>query len=206
MAPVALFIIMATSCAGLSLVSPSYAMTVAQLELTGGGVNFDSRHHRMLDRLVGQDGLLTMGAYQPMGDIVPSVSTGRRTFSLFTSGFAGAPAPTTTIAGSSITADLSSLFFGISRGGAHRVWNIGGPATGLYNPDTREFCLSWDRLFDGRKHDRPATFFLTGVVQLDAQPVPIPATLALYATGVFALGAWSRWGRSMRVNGGCSPS
>ncbi len=191
----ALFTMIGLCCVGFPFLSSADAMTVSQLEWTGGAVNFDGRYHQMLDRLVGQDGTLTMGQYQAMGDIVPSITKGHRTFSLFTAGFNGAPVPSATISGSSITVDLSSLFFGVSRGNSYRIWNIGGLATGLFNPDTREFCLSWDHLFDGRKHERLATFFLSRVAKVDTLPTAIPASLVLYATGLFGLGSWIWWRR-----------
>ena len=48
----------------------------------------------------------------------------------------GASAPSATINGSSLSVDLSSLFFGWSRGSEVRAWNIGGLAQGLFNPET----------------------------------------------------------------------
>lgn len=32
--------------------------------------------------------------------------------------------------------------------------NVGGLATGLFNPETKEFSLSWDRVFDGGTYER----------------------------------------------------
>lgn len=180
-------------CAGSPLVSLAEAMTVTQLELTGGAVNWGGRHERMLDRLLSQDGALVIGQYQAMGEIVPSIAKGHRTFSIVTSGLSGAAAPALTIAGSSITVDLSSLYFGRSRGGEHRLSPIGGLATGLYNPETREFSLSWQHLLSRHWHERRATFFLKGVVVDGPQAVAIPAGLVLYATGLPGLGSWTWW-------------
>jgi len=127
----------------LAVVSWAEAMPVVQLDLTGGSVNNGGRYDRILDRLLDQEGVLKMGEYQPIGDIVPSITKGHTTFSLFTSGFNGAPAPSATIDGSSIAADLSSLFFAVSRGDSTRLWNIGSLATGTFDPATSQFSLSW---------------------------------------------------------------
>lgn len=176
-------------------VSPAAAMTVTQLELTGGAVNGGGRYERQLDRLLARDGTLAVGRYQAMNEIVPSVTHGHRTFSLLTSGLNGDAAPSVTITGSSITADLSSLFFGSSHGDEHHLVNIGGLATGLFNPETREFSLSWQHLFAHRRYERQATFFLKGIVDGGPQTVAIPATLVLYATGLLGLGSWTWWHR-----------
>lgn len=176
----------------LFLESPVYAMTVTQLEITRGAVNYDGKHHDMMDRLLDQDGLLKMGQYQIIGEIVPSIDKACETYSLFTSGFSGASAPTAAISGSSIAVDLSSLFFGIERGNMYRSWNIGGAATGLFNSDTKEFFLSWERVFDGPKPEGQASFFLSGLVHVDAQPVPIPAAAWLFGSGLVGVVALVR--------------
>lgn len=182
-------------------VQPARAMMVTQLELTGGAVNVEGRQGRLLDRLIGQDGTLVMGEYQPMGDIVPSIARGHRMFSLFTSGLNGEAAPSATISGSSITVDLSSLFVGSSRGNGYHISNIGGLATGLFNPETREFSLSWQHVFNRRWHERSATFFLKGIADVGPQPVAIPTSLVLYATGFFGLGSWTWWRRRIGMLG-----
>jgi hypothetical protein len=175
--------------------APAQAMVVTQLDLTGGAVNYDGKFHRVLDRLLDQPGTLLMGQYQPGPDIVPPVTRGHRTFSLFTSGVQGAPAPSATINGSSISVDLSSLFFGWSRGGELRAWSIGGMATGLFNPQTLEFSLSWEHLFNERggnwKHekfrDRSATFFLQGTAVVTQAPIPLPAAAIFFGSGLAGL-------------------
>jgi hypothetical protein len=200
--------------------SPGHTMTVTALDITDGSVNYHGRYSRIVDRLLDQGGIVTMGEYQPIGEIVPSIIKGRTTFSLFTAGFNGAPPPSVTIDGSSMTADLSSLFFAVSRGDSIRLWNIGGQATGTFDPETSRFTLSWKDpvpgLFGGRyawaqlllkadgkerwdgigmRHHgrfREATFVLEGtaIVGGAPTPVPIPASLALYAGGLFGLGSW----------------
>ena len=174
-------------------IGPVQAMTITQLDLTGGAANYDGRFHRQLDHLLAQDGTLLMGQYQPTPDIVSPLAKGQKTFSLFTSGLNGAAAPSATVTGSSITVDLSSLFFGVMRGDSLRAWNIGGLATGVFNPETSEFFLSWDHLFNRHKHADQATFFLKGKIESAPQPIPVPASLVLYVTGLLSLGSWTWW-------------
>jgi hypothetical protein len=171
-----------------SIIGPSDVL-VTQLELTGGSVDYDGRFSRKLDRLFDQPGQLVMNEYQPIGDIVPSITKGHRTFSLFTSGFNGAPAPSAVIDGSSITVDLSSLFFGVSRGDHFKVWNIGGMATGMFDPETLEFCLSWEHLFGDRHWGGPATFSLQGkvITGVSTAPVPLAQALVFFVTGLVIL-------------------
>ena len=178
------------------------AALVTQLDLTGGAVNWTGPHGRMLDRLFEQSGTITMGAYQ--ADIVEPMTRGHKTFSLFTTGLWGAPPPTAVINGNSITVDLSSLVFGWRKGDHMRLWNIGGQATGLFNPQTSEFCLSWEHLLGRGKGQedgiglrrQTATFFLSGIAQVGTPAaVVIPATVLLYATGLFGIGSWACWKR-----------
>ena len=179
---------------GLTLAGPADAAMMGHVELTGGAVNYDGKYGPILDRLLGQEGTVKLGQFQAIGELVPSLDKACETYSLFTAGFTGESAPSATISGSAISIDLSSLFFGVSRGDFHKTWNIGELATGQYNPETREFTVSWDHMFDGGKHEGPATFFLKGVAEIGTHPVAIPASLVLYATGLFGLGSltWSR--------------
>jgi len=194
------------------VISSADAALVTQLDFSSGAVNWTGQHGRILDRLFDQNGVIVTGQYQGLGQIVDPITRGHKTFSLFTSGLDGAPAPSATISGNSITVDLSSLFFGWKRGDQIRAWNIGGQATGLFNPQTSEFSLSWDHVFNkwsdhdnGKHHNnakhewmngREAMFFLQGKAILGAAaPVAIPATLYLFGTGVAGLGSWSWWRR-----------
>jgi len=184
------------------------AMSVTSLDFTSGAVNWDGRHGRILDRLFAQDGNISIGSYQSMSDIVDPITRGHKTFSLFTSGLNGAPAPSVSISGSSLSVDLSSLYLGWTNGSEVRAWNIGGMATGVINPQTSEFSLSWDHLFNerfhngkhGMMHDRSATFFLQGTANVPQAPVALPASIIFYATGLAFLGGlW--WRKSL----GASP-
>src|SRR4029077_7666638 len=150
------------------------ALPVATLDFTSGAVSWDGRHGRILDRLFAEDGSITIGSYQSMSEIVDPITHGHKTFSLFTNGLNGAPAPSMSINGASITLDLSSLYFGVSHGDHLQAWNIGGMATGLFNPQTSEFSLSWEHIFREMAHhwkhdrmtDRSATFFLQGTAEM----------------------------------------
>lgn len=185
------------------------ALSVTSLDFTSGAVNWDGRHGRILDRLFAQDGSITTESYQSMSDIVDPITRGHKTFSLFTNGLAGAPVPSATIDGSSITVDLSSLYFGWTRGSEVRAWNIGGVATGVIDPQTSEFSLSWTHLLNERfgkgEHDmlrdRSATFFLQGTAEVAQAPVPLSTSFVFYATGLALLGGlW--WRKSRRAPAG----
>jgi hypothetical protein len=180
------------------------AVVVTQLDLTGGSSTYDGRFHRVLDRLIDQDGTIVMGQYQPLPDIVSPITKGHKSFSLFTSGVSGADAPSATIDGASITVDLSSLFFGVSRGDSLRAWNIGGLAHGLFNPETSEFMLSWNHIFgDGpfkERHgwshdDQAARFFLQGKAVLEPTPVPLPVSVVIFVTGLGGVIGFLWWNR-----------
>lgn len=187
------------------------AVVVTQLDLMGGSSSYDGKFHRALDRLIDQDGTIFMGQYQPVPDIVSPITKGHRSFSLFTSGVSGADTPSATIDGSSITVDLSSLFFGVSRGDSLRAWNIGGLAHGLFNPETSEFMLSWNHVSGnesfkeqhGWSHDdQAARFFLQGKAVLEPTPVPLPVSFVLFVTGLGGVAGFLWWNRRALQAGG----
>jgi len=186
------------------------ALSVTSLDFTSGAVNLDGRHGRILDRLFAQDGNISIGSYQPMSDIVDPITRGHKMISLFTSGLNGAPAPSVSINGASISVDLSSLYLGWTNGSEVRAWNIGGMATGVINPQTSEFSLSWNHLFNERfgqgKHDmmrdRSATFFLQGTADVAQAPVALSASFVFYMTGLALMGGlW--WRKSRRALAEC---
>ena len=186
------------------------ALSVTSLDFTSGAVNWDGRHGRVLDRLFAQDGSITIGSYQSMSDIVDPITRGHKTISLFTSGLNGAPPPSVSINGASISVDLSSLYLGWTNGSEVRAWNIGGIATGVINPQTSEFSLSWEHLFNERfgkhgrhdmMHDRSATFFLQGIAEVAQAPVPLSASFLFYVTGLTLMGGLL-WRKSRGVSAG----
>lgn len=179
---------------GLLLHSPAQATTVTHLEITRGAVNFDGPNQDALDRLLAQDGVMQMGRFQGVGNLVPTINRSNKTHALFTSGFSGAPAPSAVITDSVIKVDLSSLFFSVNQGNAYRLWNIGTVVTGLYNPTSKEFALSWDRVLGENCQQGQASFFLSGLVHFDAdvQPVPIPAAAWLFGSGLAGVAALMR--------------
>lgn len=186
------------------------ALSVTSLDFTSGAANWDGRHGRILDRLFAEDGNISIGSYQSMSDIVDPITRGHKTFSLFTSGLSGAPAPSVSINGASISVDLSSLYLGWTNGSEVRAWNIGGMATGVINPQTSEFSLSWNHLFNERfamgkhdmMHDRSATFFLQGTVDVAQAPVALSASVGFYVTGLALMGGlW--WRKSRGAPAGC---
>lgn len=174
--------------------TPAHAVTVTHLEITRGAVNFDGPNQDALDQLLAQDGVMQMGRFQGIGNLVPTISRSNETYGLFTSGFSGAPAPSAVITDSFIKVDLSSLFFSVNQGTAYQLWNIGTVVTGLYNPTSKEFALSWDRVFDGNGQPAQASFFLNGLVHFDSdvQPVPLPAAAWLFMSGVAGVAALAR--------------
>lgn len=195
--------------------APAYAVVVPpseilSLEFTNGDMDWRGRFSHKLDnlfghkleRLIDEPGLLVMGEYQPGPNIVDPIERGQRTYSLFTSGVQGASAPSAVIDRSSITVDLSSLFFAESRGDSFTARNIGGIAKGIFNPDTLEFYLTWDHLFGERQKSGLATFSLYGKVNMvDVAAVPLTTTLVLFSTGLAVLVAvWRRKGSTQRGN------
>jgi hypothetical protein len=93
-------------------------------------------------------------------------------------------APSAQISGTAITADLSSLFAAIT-GPISGSLNIGGMATGTYDPLTGHFSLSWTRVLDVASGD----FGLEGTAEVT--PVPLPAAAGLFAAGLASLAGWS---------------
>ena len=189
------------------------AMSVTSLDFTSGAVNWDGRHGRILDRLFAQDGSITMGSYQSMSDIVDPITRGHQTFSLLTSGLNGGQVPSVSINGGSISVDLSSLYLGWTNGSEVQAWNIGGMATGVINPQTSEFSLSWHHLFNERfgkgRHDmmqvRSATFFLQGTADGAPAPVPLSSSLMFFGIGLALMGGLY-WRMSRGAPAGWSPN
>ncbi|BCA54908.1 hypothetical protein W02_20480 [Nitrospira sp. KM1] len=207
---------------GGGMAKPSDAALVTQLEFTGGAVNWNGKQERVVERSFNREGTIKLGEYQSWGEIGGSFRKDGAKYSLLTSNILGASAPTASIDGNSISLDLSSLFLAQKQGGEIRLWNIGGKATGLYNPETSEFSLSWKHLFKDLNDDRGsrygqkkwgdndggdrkagwggdrggynnrASFFLEGTVVNDA-PAPVAIPAAVYMYSTGLLGIGLAW-------------
>lgn len=173
----------------------SQAAVVTQLDITGGSI---SLNFGILGNLAGNfnaNGQLVMNQYQPLPNIFDPVTISHLTFSLFTSsgGALNLPAPTAQTSGSTITADLQSLFAGVTSTGWSWVntnpgmasLNIGGIATGTFNELTNAFDVSWTRSFTGVPYLTSGTFSLRCAAQVAA--VPLPGALLLFGTGLGGL-------------------
>ena len=178
-----------------ALPTPGQAAEVTQLDITGGSV---SLNFGVLGSLAGNfnaPGQLIMNQYQPLPNIFDPITISHLTFSLFT-GSGGAlnlPAPTALTTGATMTADLRSLFAGVTSTGWSWVntnsemaaLNIGGIAAGSFNELTNAFDISWTRSFTGVPFLTSGTLSLHGTAQLAA--VPLPGALLLFGTGLGGL-------------------
>lgn len=183
----------------------SQAAVVTQLDITGGSVSLNFGSLGSVTGNFTQNGQLVMGQYQPLPNIFPPVNIGHLTLSAFTSpgGSLNLPAPSAQTSGSSMTANLSSLFAGVSS----TQWgnwmtpatfgslNIGGTASGTFNQATNAFDISWTHPFTGVPFLTSGTFSLQGAAQLAA--VPLPAAALFFGSGLLGLAGIMRGKRSL---------
>jgi hypothetical protein len=124
-----------------------------------------------------------MGTFQSSPGILPPVVVDGHQLE-FSTRPQGGLAPSAQTSGTTITADLSSLFATIT-GPISGDLNIGGAATGTYDPLTGQFSLSWTRVLDVAS----SNFSLEGTA--DVTPVPLPAAAGMFATGLASLAGLS---------------
>ena len=175
--------------------APSQAAVVTQLDITGGSMSLNFGSLGTVTGNFTANGQLLMNQFQPTPNIFTPITLSHLTFSLFTSngGALNLPAPTALTTGSTMTADLQSLFAGVTSTGWAWVntnpgmasLNIGGIATGSFNELTNAFDISWTRSFTGVPFLTSGTISLRGTAQLAA--VPLPGALLLFGTGLGGL-------------------
>ena len=182
------------------LPAPTQAAVVTQLDITGGSVNLN---FGSLGSIIGNfntNGQLIMNQFQPLPNIFNPITINHLTFSIFTSngGALTLPAPTGLTSGATLTANLQSLFAGVTSTGWGWVntnplmasLNIGGNAAGSFNELTNAFDISWTRSFSGVPFLTSGTFTLQGTAQVAA--VPLPGALVLFGSGLAALVGFAR--------------
>ncbi len=172
--------------------APSQAAVVTQLDITGGSMSLNFGSLGTVTGNFTANGQLLMNQFQPTPNIFTPITLSHLTFSLFTNsgGALNLPAPTALTTGATMTADLQSLFAGVTSTGWSWVntnagmasLNIGGIATGSFNEVTNAFDISWTRSFTGVPFLTSGTISLRGTAQVAA--VPLPGAVLLFGTGL----------------------
>jgi hypothetical protein len=202
----------------LMATAPTQAEIVTQLNITGGSVAFNFSGGNttvpIFTESFIQVGTLLMGQYQPALGPIPifppafQIGSGfqTHTFTIFTNPGADAqnplPTPSGFTNGSLIQVNLNALFASISGPLINGGLNIGNQlpalATGTFNEQTGAFHIAWDHVYD-----LPGDFVGIGNFSLQgsANPIPLPAAVWLFGTGVIALAGIARhrkgkWGHS----------
>lgn len=173
----------------------AYAATITQLNLTGGSLLLDLGAQGSVSGSFTQNGTLLMGQYQVPPTMLPPFIVGGHTFRYFTNNFNGAPPPSGEITGTTINVNLSSMFT-LIEGTIHGALDIGGLGSGTFNPETGAFTISWVRLYP-----TPPALMNFGQFDLEGTgtPIPLPASVWLFATGIGAIvtalrGVRAGWG------------
>ena len=177
------------------LPTPAQAAVVTQLDITGGSMNLNFGSLGMINGNFTTNGQLLMNQFQPLPNIFDPITISHLTFSIYTSngGALNLPVPTGQTSGATLTANLQSLFAGVTSTGWGWVntnplmasLNIGGNAAGSFNELTNAFDISWTRSFSGVPFLTSGTFTLQGTAQVAA--VPLPGALFLFGSGLAAL-------------------
>jgi len=184
--------------------TPAQAAEVTQLDITGGSI---SLNFGVLGTVTGNftaDGQVLMDQFQPPPNIFDPITISHLTFSIFSSsgGALNLPAPTAQTTDSTMTADLRSLFAGVTSSGWSWMntnsmmssLNIGGTATGSFNQTTNAFDIAWTNPFNLTLTTLPVlgpivltsgNFSLQGTAQV--APVPVPAAVWLFGSGLAGL-------------------
>lgn len=177
------------------LPTPGQAAEVTQLDITGGSISLNFGTLGSITGNFNADGQLLMNQFQPPPNIFDPITISHLTFSIFSSsgGALNLPAPTAQTSGATMTANIQSLFAGVTSTGWSWVntnplmasLNIGGNAGGTFNDTTNAFNISWTHAFTGIPFLTSGNFSLQGTAQLAA--VPLPAAALLFGSGLIGL-------------------
>jgi hypothetical protein len=179
------------------------AAIVTQLDITGGSINLNFGTLGHLAGPVTANGQIVMNQFQSPPAVFDPITISHLTFSIFTGsgGTLNLPAPTAQTSGATMTADLQSLFAGVTSTGWSGLLtspstpltaslNIGGSATGSFNDITNAFDISWTHQFNRIPFLTSGTFSLQGTAQVggvQASPVPLPGAVFLFGSGLIGL-------------------
>jgi hypothetical protein len=168
------------------------AAVVTQLNITAGSVMLSLGPFGPVGDSFTQNGTLIMGQYQPPPNIFPPILLHDHTFQLVTDPSLGAPPPTGTTAGTTISVNLMSLMAQLSGPDINGALDIGGLATGSFDPGTGLFHLEWSHEYP----IPPVPFLVSGDFSLDGTanvaPVPLPGAVTLFATGLAGIAGLAR--------------
>lgn len=184
--------------------APAQAAEVTQLDITGGSISLNFGVLGTVSGTFNADGQILMDQFQPPPNIFDSITISHLTFSIFSSsgGVLNFPTPTAQTTDSTMTADLRSLFAGVTSSGwswmntnsVMSSLNIGGTATGSFNQTTNAFDIAWTNPFNLTLTTLPilgpivltsGNFSLQGTAQVAA--VPVPAAVWLFGSGLASL-------------------
>lgn len=192
------------------LPASAQSAVVTQLDITGGSISLNFGTLGNLTGSFTENGQLFMNQFQSTPAVFEPITISHLTFSLFTGsgGTLNLSAPTVQTSGAAMTANLQSLFAGVTSTGwaglltsppgpVTTSLNVGGIATGSFNEVTNAFDVSWTRSLTGIPYLTSGTFSLQGTAQLAA--VPVPAAVYLFGTGLVGVAAMAR----RRNNTGC---
>jgi hypothetical protein len=179
------------------LPTPSQAAEVTQLDITGGSISLNFASLGSISGNFTNDGQLVMNQFQPPPNVFDPITISHLTFSIFTSngGALSLPAPTAQTSGATMTANLQSLFAGVTSTGWSWVntnpqmasLNIGGNASGTFNDTDNAFNISWTHAFTGIPFLTSGDFSLQGTAQTQLAAVPLPAAALLFGSGLLGL-------------------